>query len=288
MASPLATRHSPHVTKSLGLIAGEGEFPFLVARGARKAGLRVVVVGLKGSADVALKNESDVYYDAGVARLGRWIRVFRREGVRRAVMAGGIDKVRSLSRLRPDWRAVRLLGRTLARGDDALLRGLADELATDGIEIVPCTTFLERLLFPAGLVAGPPLESRARDDVRLGCRVLSALGALDVGQSVVVEGGVVLAVEAIEGTDETIRRAGALGRGHAVVVKAAKQAQDMRFDVPAVGPRTVETMAANGARTLAVEAGRAILLEGEDVIALARRHAITIVGYTGDGEVTRV
>jgi DUF1009 family protein len=200
-------------------------------------------------------------------------------------MAGGIDKVRSLSRLRPDWRAVRLLGRTLIRGDDALLRGLADDLAADGIEIVPCTTFLERLLFPEGLVAGRAMEPREREDVRLGCRVLSALGALDVGQSVVVEGGVVLAIEAIEGTDETIRRAGGLGRGRAVVVKAAKRGQDMRFDVPAVGPGTLEAMAAHGVRTLAVEAGRAILLEAEEVIALAHRHEITVVGYTGEGEV---
>jgi len=115
--------------------------------------------------------------------------------------------------------------------------------------------------------------------------VLAALGPLDVGQSVVVEGGVVLAIEAIEGTDETIRRAGALGRGRAVVVKAAKRGQDMRFDVPAVGPRTVETMVANGARTLAVEADRAILLDGEELIALAKRHEITVVGYCSDGEV---
>ena len=273
--------------EKIGLIAGNGIFPVLFAREARARGYHVVAVAHVGESRSEIDGAADSVDWIRVGQIAKLIRVFRREGVRRAVMAGGIDKVRSLSRLRPDWRAVRLLGRTLARGDDALLRGLADELATDGIEIVPCTTFLERLLFPAGLVAGPPLESRARDDVRLGCRVLSALGALDVGQSVVVEGGVVLAVEAIEGTDETIRRAGALGRGHAVVVKAAKQAQDMRFDVPAVGPRTVETMAANGARTLAVEAGRAILLEGEDVIALARRHAITIVGYTGDGEVTR-
>jgi hypothetical protein len=136
-------------------------------------------------------------------------------------------------------------------------------------------------------VAGPAPQPAVLDDIRLGCRVLAALGPLDVGQSVVVEGGVVLAIEAIEGTDETIRRAGALGRGRAVVVKGAKRGQDMRFDIPAVGPRTVETMLANGARTLAVEADRAILLDGEELIGLAKRHEITIVGYTSDGEVAR-
>jgi DUF1009 family protein len=271
--------------EKIGLIAGNGIFPVLFAREARARGYCVVAVAHVGESRPEIDQAADSVDWIRVGQIAKLIGVFQRAGVRRAVMAGGIDKVRSLSRVRPDWRAVRLLGRTLARGDDALLRGLADELATEGIEIVPCTTFLERLLFPAGLVAGPAAGPEALDDIRLGCRVLAALGPLDVGQSVVVEGGVVLAIEAIEGTDETIRRAGALGRGRAVVVKAAKRGQDMRFDVPAVGPRTVETMLANGARTLAVEADRAILLDGEELIALAKRHAITIVGYTSDGEV---
>jgi DUF1009 family protein len=271
--------------EKIGLIAGNGIFPVLFAREARTRGYRVVAVAHKGESRPEIDGAADSVEWIRVGQIAKLVRVFRREGVRRAVMAGGIDKVRSLSRLRPDWRAVRLLGRTLIRGDDALLRGLADDLAADGIEIVPCTTFLERLLFPEGLVAGRAMEPREREDVRLGCRVLSALGALDVGQSVVVEGGVVLAIEAIEGTDETIRRAGGLGRGRAVVVKAAKRGQDMRFDVPAVGPGTLEAMAAHGVRTLAVEAGRAILLEAEEVIALAHRHEITVVGYTGEGEV---
>lgn len=274
--------------EKIGLIAGNGVFPVLFAREARARGYRVVAVAHVGESRPEIDSAADSVDWIRVGQIAKLIRVFRREGIRRAVMAGGIDKARSLSRVRPDWRGVRLLGRTLARGDDALLRALAAELAADGIEIVPCTTFLEKLLFPAGPVAGPPLDGRARDDIRLGWRVLAALGALDVGQSVVVEGGVVLAVEAIEGTDEAIRRAGALGRGRAVVVKAAKRGQDMRFDVPAVGPRTIQAMAAHGMRTLAVEAGRAILLEGDEVVALAGRHQITVVGYTGEGEVLRV
>jgi DUF1009 family protein len=273
--------------EKIGLIAGNGIFPVLFAREARARGYRVVAVAHVGESRPEIDQAADSVDWIRVGQIAKLIGVFQRAGVRRAVMAGGIDKVRSLSRVRPDWRAVRLLGRTLARGDDALLRGLADELAADGIEIVPCTTFLERLLFPPGLVAGPAPQPDVLDDIRLGCRVLAALGPLDVGQSVVVEGGVVLAIEAIEGTDETIRRAGALGRGRAVVVKAAKRGQDMRFDVPAVGPRTVETMVAHGARTLAVEADRAILLDGEQLIALAKRHEITVVGYTSDGEVAR-
>jgi len=274
--------------EKIGLIAGNGVFPVLFAREARARGYRVVAVAHVGESRHEIDSAADSVDWIRVGQIAKLIRVFRREGIRRAVMAGGIDKARSLSRVRPDWRGLRLLGRTLTRGDDALLRAFAAELAADGIEIVPCTTFLERLLFPAGPVAGPPLDARARDDVRLGYRVLAALGALDVGQSVVVEGGVVLAIEAIEGTDEAIRRAGALGRGRAVVVKAAKRGQDMRFDVPAVGPQTIAAMAANGVGTLAVEAGRAILLEGDEVIALAGRHRITVVGYTGEGEVALV
>jgi hypothetical protein len=272
--------------EKIGLIAGNGIFPVVFAREARARGYRVVAVAHLGESRPEIDGAADSVEWIRVGQIEKLARAFRREGIRRAVMAGGIDKVRSLSRVRPDWRGVRLLGRTIGRGDDALLRGLASDLASDGIEIVPCTTFLEKLLFPAGLVAGPVPDPRVLEDVRLGGRVLSALGAVDVGQSVVVEGGVVLAVEAVEGTDEAIRRSGTLGRGRAVVVKAAKRDQDMRFDVPAVGPKTLETMAANGARTLAVEAGKAILLEADIVISLAGCHGISVLGYTGDGEVS--
>lgn len=274
--------------EKIGLIAGNGVFPVVFAREARSRGYQVVAVAHRGETLSELDEAADSVEWIRVGQVARLARALRRAGVRRAVMAGGINKVRSLSGVRPDWRALRILGRTLARGDDALLRGLARELDRDGIQIVPCTTFLEKLLFPRGRLAGPMPSPRVFADVRLGARVLAALGDLDVGQSVVVEDGVVLAVEAIEGTDEAIRRAGALGRGRSVVVKAAKRGQDMRFDVPAVGPGTLETMRAHGACCLAVEAGRALLLEADRVVSVANSAGISVVGYSGGGEVSLV
>jgi DUF1009 family protein len=223
-----------------------------------------------------------------VGQVGRMIRTFRRAGVSRAVMCGGVNKVDSLAALRPDFRGMRLLARVASKGDDAILRGLADEMSRSGIEIVPSTTFLERIVVPLGHIAGPAIDERVRSDIALGARVLQAIGHLDVGQGVVVEDGLVLAIEAVEGTDAVVRRAADLGRGGAVVVKASKVSQDMRFDVPAIGPRTIETMAACGARALAVEAGGTIILEDEEVKALAEKHEISVVGCDGDGGVSDV
>jgi DUF1009 family protein len=271
--------------EKIGLIAGNGSFPLIFAREARARGLRVVATAHRGETDEAIEDLVDEIVWIRVGQLGRMIEAFKRAGVERAVMAGGIDKASSLLSLRPDWRGMQLLRRAVGMGDDALLRGLADELARDGIEIVPSTLFLERLVARRGRLAGPRLDAGAREDVRLGCRVLEAVGSLDVGQGVVVENGVVLAIEAIEGTDAAIRRGAGLGRGRAVVVKAAKRGQDLRFDVPAVGPSTIEVMAEAGAKTLAVEADVAIILEKESVVDLARRHRISVVGCTASGEI---
>lgn len=271
--------------EKIGLIAGNGAFPVVFAREAKSRGYGVVAVAHVGESRPEIASVADSVEWIRVGQIGRLIRAFTRAGIRRAVMAGGIDKARSLVKIRPDRRGLKLLRRALTKGDDALLRGLADELESEGIEIVSCTTFLERLLFPPGLLTGRALVDQAARDLRLGVRVLRALGPLDVGQSVVVEDGVVLAVEAIEGTDAAIRRAGGLGRGRAVVVKGAKNGQDMRFDVPAVGPETIETMAGAGAKTLAVEAGAAIVLDCDDFLRLAARHGIDVVGWRNDGEV---
>lgn len=273
--------------ETIGLIAGNGVFPVLFAREAKARGYRVAAVAHVGESSTEIDRVADSVEWIRVGQVAKLVRALRGAGVRRAVMAGGIDKVRSLARVRPDWRALRLLARTAARGDDALLRALADELAAERIEIVPSTAFLDNLLFPFGVLCGEPPDDRVAADLRLGVRVLRALGDLDVGQSVVVEGGVVLAVEAIEGTDATIRRAGALGRGDAVLVKAPKRSQDMRFDVPATGPATIRTMRDHGVRTLACEAGGVLLLELDATIAEASKLGIAVLGYAGEGEATR-
>jgi hypothetical protein len=275
----------------IGLIAGNGTFPLLFAREARARGVEVVAVAHRGETLAEIDDALDSVTWIRVGQVGRMVRALKKAGVTRAVMCGGIDKATRLSDLRPDWRGVRLLGRVRrsgASGDDAILRGLADELSAAGIEVVPSTTFLERIVISLGLIAGPAVDDRARSDIALGWRVLAAIGDMDVGQGVVVEDGVVLAIEAIEGTDAAIRRAAELGRGGAVVVKAAKSGQDMRFDVPAIGPRTIETMAQCGARVLAVEAGATIVLDDETVRQLAERHGISLVGCDTAGVVPDV
>jgi DUF1009 family protein len=274
--------------ETIGLIAGNGKFPVLFARAARARGFRVAAVAHRGETSVEIDAEVDSVTWVRVGQLGRTIRAFRGAGVERAVMAGGIDKIRSLLSVRPDWTGLRALRSSRGRGDDALLRSVAAEFERQGIAIVSSTLFLDHIVAAAGWIAGPHPTAAALADVRLGCEVLRSLGGHDVGQSAVVEGGVVLAIEAAEGTDAAIRRAGALGRLSAVLVKVAKHGQDMRFDAPAVGPQTIETMARSGVTTLAVEAGAAIILEGDRVCALAVRHGISVVGCTADGEVADV
>ncbi len=268
----------------IGLIAGNGLFPVEFAREARGRGLYVAAVAHEGETREEIAEVVDSLVWIKVGQIGRMIRSLQDEGVARAVMAGGIDKARTLSSFRPDLRAARLLARTRGRGrglgDDTLLGALAEELAGAGIEIVSSTLFLESILATDGLIAGPRLDSAAREDVAIGVRVLEAVSPLDVGQAVVVESGVVLAMEAVEGTDALIRRAGRLGSGKGVVVKGAKRGQDLRFDVPAVGPQTLQVMAESGVRALVVEAGRTIALELDRMRELARNHRLTFAGFT--------
>ncbi len=275
--------------EKIGLIAGNGTFPVLFAREARRRGYSVVAVAHRDETDPALEPEVDELVWVRVGQLGKMLRTFERAGVTRAAMAGGIDKVRQLTDVRPDVRGALFLGRAAAAarqgamGDDALLRALADEFERRGVHIEPSTVFLESLTAPSGHFAGPVPSEEARADIELGASVLAALGPMDVGQSVVVERGVVLAVEAVEGTDATVTRGGNLGRGDAVVVKLAKCGQDMRFDVPAVGPRTIEVMASAGARTLAVQAGATLVLDSERLASLAAEHGIGCIGCDAVG-----
>jgi DUF1009 family protein len=289
-ASPVgAAAHSekPATGEVIGLIAGNGRFPLIFAREARARGYRISAVAHRGETDEAIEKEVDDVAWVKVGQLGKLIRSLKNAGVERAVMAGGIDKVRSLTQLRPDLRGVLFLRHALTsgHGDDALLRALADELEGEGIAVVPSTLFLESLIATPGRIAGPKPAAQALADVKTGCRVLEALGDVDVGQSVVVEHGVVLAVEAVEGTDEAVRRAGRLGRGGAVVVKMAKHAQDMRFDVPAVGPGTIVSMIDARACVLAVEAGATLLLDRQHLCDDAVRAGITVVGCSRSGGV---
>ena len=271
-------------TDPLGLIAGNGIFPRLVGAGARAAGVRVIAVAHVGETEPELEAEVDELTWVKVGELGKIIKVLKAGGCRRAVMAGGIAKVKLFGGFKPDLRGAAFLARTRSVHDDKLLRGIAAELASDGIEVIPSTEYLPELLPEAGVLGRRKPRGRDREDIRFGRRVARATGSFEIGQTVVVQQGLVLAVEAVEGTDAAIRRGGELGRGGAVVVKASKPGQDLRFDVPAVGPRTIELMKEVGARVLAVEAGRTLLLERERLLEEANEAGIVVVAFDPEEE----
>jgi hypothetical protein len=268
---------APH---RLGLIAGNGVLPRLVAAGARRQGHSVVAVAHLGETDRALEPAVDRLLWVRLGQVDRIVRFLKAEGADRAVMAGGIGRVRALTAARPDLGGLQIIARLRSFRDDHLLRTIAGYFSSRGLEVVSPTEYLEDALVPEGHLAGPAATAEQIQDARIGWEVGSALGAADVGQTVVVHRGHVLAVEAIEGTDETIRRAGALGgRSGGVVVKRCKPGQDRRFDLPAVGPGTIDTMAGAGLRALVVEAGQTLLLEPERVVAAAGKARIAVLGW---------
>jgi len=264
----------------IGLIAGNGRFPLIFAETARRQGVEVVAVAHRGETLPEIAAFVAELTWVRVGELGRIIRVFKRADVRRAVMAGGITKPRHLADLRPDLRGGAFLAKIRSLKDDVLLRGVAAELEREGIAVVESTLFLGALVPAAGTLTRAAPRAREWEDIRFGFRVAKDLGRWDIGQSVVVKGGAVLAVEGIEGTDAAIRRGGELGRGGVVVVKVSKPMQDLRFDVPAVGMTTIEVLREVGGRVLAVEAGRTVMLEREAVLAAADAAGIAVVGMT--------
>jgi UDP-2,3-diacylglucosamine hydrolase len=263
---------------SIGLIAGNGALPGLFARAARAQGYRVLAVGHRGETDPALAEDVDRLDWVRVGQVQRIERLLKEAGVAEAVLAGGFSRMRAVREARPDLGLFRIVARLRSFRDDALLRAAAEEFESAGIRIVAPTGFLKEILAPAGHLIGPPLDAGQQRDVQLGQEVARALGQVDVGQTVVVKGGHVLALEAVEGTDACIRRGAALGGPGVVVVKRSKPGQDERFDLPAVGPGTVEVLRQVGARVLAVEAGKTLLLEGDRLLAAAQAADITVVG----------
>lgn len=267
----------------IGLIAGNGTFPLEFARTARAEGCEVVAVAHEGETDPALAGDVAACTWIKVGQLDTIIRTFRDAGVRRAVMAGGIRKAALMEHFAPDERALRFLSRLTEWGDDVLLRGIAGELEGEGIAVVESTLFLGSILAPEGPMSARQPTDDQWADIRYGTAVAKGIGAFDIGQTVVVKSRMVLAVEALEGTDETLRRAGALGRGGVVAVKMSKPRQDLRFDVPAIGPHTVEVCRAAGVAVLAVEAGKTLLLERERLLADATAADLVLVGVRADG-----
>jgi DUF1009 family protein len=266
----------------LGLIAGSGPLPFEVARAAARRDMAVAVAAVERNTDPAIESLATgpfAWFAAG--ELGRLIAFFRSAGATEVILAGAVSKralMRDPSALRLDARAMAVLGRLAHRGDDALLRAVADELESEGMPVVDSTAYLGDRLTPEGLLAGAAIDARIEADLSLAMRVARDVGVHDVGQAVAVREGVVLAIEAVEGTDAMLRRAGELGGPGAVAVKVAKPGQDLRFDVPAIGLGTIRLAAEIGLRAIGLEAGRTIVLEREVALAEADRSGVAVVG----------
>lgn len=271
----------------LGLIAGEGRLPFLVAAGARRAGLRVICVGLAETADRSLADEVDVFYRAALARPGGWIRRLRKHHVTRTIMVGRVSKGRLFTPWRivqylPDWRAFRIYYwrlRGKSTQPDSLLSAVADELASGGIILENSIMYCKDHLATEGVMTQIQLRPSVEGDIEFGWQIVKKLGELDIGQAIAVKEKEVIAVEAIEGTAEMIDRAGRLCQsGGWTLIKTSKPQQDMRFDVPCVGPDTVRSLAKNKAKCLVVEADKTIIIDKPETIKLADKLGISILG----------
>lgn len=262
----------------IGIIAGGGQFPKLFADAARKAGREVVIVAHQGESWPELEGVADRFCWVKLGQLGRIISFFREHGVTETVFLGAITKTRIFKDVWPDLKGLTLWNRIDIRQDDAILRAVAEALEKEGIHVLESTLYLKDLLFPKGVLTRKKPSAEQLEDIRFGWQIARAIGALDIGQCVVVRDRTVLAVEAIEGTDAAIARGGGLGKEKGVVVKVKKPKQDFRFDLPAIGGKTIETMSAVKAAVLAVETGQSLLFDREAVIEAANRVGIVVVG----------
>lgn len=266
--------------RKIGLIAGNGKFPLIFAEQAKREGVALVTIAHRGETPKEIEDFSDQTVWVYVGELGKIIRTFHAAGVQEAVMVGGIHKARLFSGFRPDLRGAAFLAKVRSRDDDRLLRGVAEELEAEGIRILESNLFLSQLIPTEGVLTRRAPTADEWEDIRFGFGIAKEIGRLGVGQTVVVKQRVVLAVEAVEGTDAAIRRGGDLGREGFVVVKVSKPGQDLRFDVPAVGVATLRILHACRGVVLAVEAGRTLLLETAELLREADQHGIAVAAVS--------
>lgn len=264
----------------IGLIAGNGRFPIIFAENARRLGYVVSAVAHIGETEPELAQHVEIIHWIKIGQLNKLIKAFKDDGVRQAVMLGGIRKTHVFTTVRPDFRTLAIASRLRAFKDDAILREFAAELEGEGIRIRESTFGLDGILVEESPLTKRRPTKKEWDDIRYGWDVAREVGRLDIGQCVVVKDRVVVAVEAVEGTDQAIRRGGELAGEGAVVVKRCKPQQDLRFDLPAIGPKTIQTMVSVKATALAVEAGKSVLLDRKDMIEQADRAGIAIIGIT--------
>ncbi|MCP9455026.1 MAG: UDP-2,3-diacylglucosamine diphosphatase LpxI [Nitrospira sp.] len=262
----------------IGLIAGNGRFPIIFADNAKKMGLFVSAVAHEGETEPELERHVDRIHWIKIGQLNKLINALKGDAIRQAVMLGGIRKTHVYSTVRPDFRALALAARLTLWKDDDILREIAAELEREGISICESTFGLQGILVEEGPLTSRRPNKREWNDIRYGWEIAKEVGRLDIGQCVVVKDRVVVAVEAVEGTDGAIRRGGELAKEGAVVIKRSKPQQDLRFDLPAVGPRTIEVMASVQATVLAVESGRTVMLDRDELVRQAERARIAVIG----------
>ena len=270
----------------IGLIAGNGRFPFLALQGARSLGHDVTVVAVKEEAFPELERAArdagaDLHW-VSLGHLGQCIKILKEAGIRQALMAGQVKHAKIFSGIIPDLTLLSVLTKLRARNTDALISAVAEVLQGEGIELLNSTAFLEPLLAKSGVLSRRAPTTEELDDLAFGYRMADALAALDIGQTLVVKDKAVVAVEAMEGTDAVIRRAGEIAGPGSRIVKVAKPKQDMRFDVPVVGVATIETMKAAGATAISIDAGRTLVVDGEKLFEAADAAGIAIVGRAAE------
>jgi hypothetical protein len=265
---------------SIGIIAGGGQFPLLFIEAARKAGRRVVVVAHKGETDEEVVRAADAVCWVKLGQLGKLISFFKKEGVGETVFLGTITKTQIFRDILPDLKGISLWNKIDRKQDDAILRAIAETLEIEGIKVLESTLYLRHLLFPIGVITKKKPSKKQRRDIEFGWQNARAIGKLDIGQCVVIRDCTVLAVEAIEGTDATILRGGALAKEKAVVVKVKKPGQDFRFDLPATGLTTIRSLQKVNAAVLAVEAGQSLIFDRELMVEEANKAGIVVVGVS--------
>jgi DUF1009 family protein len=261
-----------------GLIAGNGQFPFLVIQGAKKQGVSLAVVAIREETDRGIDEAADDVAWVGIGQLGKMISHFKAHGVSQAMMAGQVKHVQIFSGSLPDVRMLKMLWNLPKRNTDALIGGVADEMAREGIELIDSTHFIKEELAPEGVITKRSPNATELGNIEYGLQIAHEIARLDLGQTIVVRAKACVAIEAMEGTDATIRRAGEIARGKLTVVKVAKPDQDMRFDVPVIGVPTIEHMIEAGATCLSVTAGKTLVFDRAEVIKLADKNKIAIVG----------
>ncbi len=265
--------------KSIGLIAGSGQFPLLFLKKAVRNGYRVFTVALENEANPAVADHSEKVLWLNIGKIGQLIKFFKKNSISRTVMMGAIKKTRAFKDVKPDLKAISIMVNMRHSHDDGILRTFADALEKEGITMEASTFLLPELIAPDGIWTKRKPTRIEKEDMDIGLRIAREIGRLDVGQCVVVGNGSVLAVEAIDGTDATIKRGGRLGNGEAVVVKMCKPNQDTRFDIPAIGAQTIENMYGAGVTMLAIEAGKAVVFDRKEMVELADRYGISILAF---------